>query len=103
MKLRKEKIKEGVKTILKKFCLNLWLLLVLLLVLDLVLGGVFFWKYYLKAEEKEITFSPPLKINQSLVNEFSSLTEEREKLFDRAQNKDYPQLFQPRYLLEEKE
>jgi len=101
MKVEDKKVKEGLKKILKRFWQNLILLLVLLLVLDLVLGGFFSWKYYLK--EKEISNPFPLKINQALIEKFSSTWEEKEIIFKAAEDKQYPELFRLTIVNEEEE
>ena len=93
MKLTFREIKEGLSQTLKKISSNLLLVLVLFLVLDLVLGGIFFWQYYLKAEKEEPQVILPLKINQALLQRFSSAWQEREELFGQAALKQYPELF----------
>ncbi len=93
MKIKGKKIKQGVRNIFKKLFQKIYLIFVLLVILNLILGEFFFWKYYLKAEEKEIEIPSSLKIDQTLLNKFSLNQREREELFKAALNKDYPELF----------
>ena len=93
MKLRGEKIKKGVINILKKFSQNLWLFLVFLLILDLLFGGIFFWKYYLQAKAREVQRAAYLRINQALMERFSEEWAQRERIFQQAETKEYPNLF----------
>lgn len=92
--INKKIIKKELLKILQKLSQNLFLVLVFLLVLDLIIGGLFFWKYYLKAQAREIMLPPVLKINQALLNKFSSQYLKREKIFQAAETKQYPDPFQ---------
>ena len=89
MKLGSGKIKENLQKSLKKFWQKLWLLLILLLILDLILGGVFFWKYYLQAQEKESSVIFPLKVNQALMEKVSTRWTQREIFFEETREKEY--------------
>ena len=93
MKIKISKIKEKLLEFLKKFWQNLFLVLILLLILDLILGGVFFWKYYLRPQEKEPQIIPPLKINQVLMEKVSEEWARRETIFKTAEEKGYPDPF----------
>ena len=89
-----KKVKNTVIKILKKLWQNLILLMIFFLVLDLIFGGIFFFKYYLLAKEKEPQVYIPLKINQTLMEKFSSEWQNREKIFKAAEEKEYPNPFQ---------
>lgn len=93
MEIKISKIKENLNKVLKKFWQNLFLILILLLVLDLILGGIFFWKYYLRAQEKEPQVILPLKINQALMEKVSEKWAEREAIFGKAAEKEYSDPF----------
>jgi len=76
--------------LLKKFWQNLFLVLILLLILALALGGIFFWKYYLRAQEEKVPFYvKPLKINQGLMEKVSGEWARRESIFKAAEEKEY--------------
>ncbi|MBZ9572716.1 hypothetical protein KJA17_00770 [Patescibacteria group bacterium] len=93
MKIKINKVKENLIELLKKFWQNLFLILILLLVLDLILGGIFFWKYYLRPQEKELQIIPPLKISQGLMEKVSGEWARRESIFKEAEEKEYPDPF----------
>ena len=88
-----KKIKAGVIKILKKLWQNLVFLMIFLLILDLIFGGIFFFKYYLLAEEEEPQVILPLKINQGLMEKVSSGWQEREIIFKAAAEKEYSDPF----------
>ena len=94
MKIEIKKIKEKLSKILRKFWQNLFLVLLLLLLLDLILGGIFFWQYYLKPKGTEAPcFVKPLKISQSSIEKVSSGWLQREAIFEKAAEKQYPDPF----------
>ena len=88
-----KKIKPGIVKVLNKFWQNLYLLMILLLVLDLVLGGIFFSKYYFEKEEKPQKYIP-IKVNEDLIEEFSLEYQNREKIFNKVEKKEYLNPFQ---------
>lgn len=94
MDIKIDKIKKPLIKLLKKFWKNLFLILIFLLLLDLILGGIFFQIFYLRAQEKEPQIILPLKINQVLLEKFSSQYSERESIFKESENKEYPDPFQ---------
>ncbi|MDI6883308.1 MAG: hypothetical protein QMC93_02435 [Patescibacteria group bacterium] len=83
------KIKKIISKVLKEFWQNLFLVLIFLLILDLIIGGIFFFEYYLKEKRGEFQVPPALKINQNLLNKFSSDWQDREINFERAKEKEY--------------
>ena len=94
MKIKISKIKEKLLEFLKKFWQNLFLVLILLLLLALALGGIFFWRYYLRAREEKVPLHvKPLKINQVLMEKVSGEWARRESIFDGAEEKEYPDPF----------
>jgi len=87
MKIIIFKIKEGLVKIFKKIWGNLFFLLLFFLILDLIIGIGFFLKYYLyqeKIEDYEI-----IKIDQVLLDNFSSQVQKREENFKKIENKTY--------------
>ena len=89
-----KKIKSGAIKILKKLWYNLILLMLFLLILDLIFGGIFFFKYYFLAKEKEPETYIPLRINKALMENFSAEFQKREKIFNNTEKKEYPDPFQ---------
>jgi hypothetical protein len=85
------KIKEFLVKALKKVWQNLFLFLFFLLFLDLVIAAVLFFKYSL--QNGKIETVSPLKINQGLIDKFSSENQKREKLFQEAKDKIYSDIF----------
>lgn len=96
MKMKPAKIKESLLALLKKLWRNLFLMMILLLLLDLILAGILFNKYYLKVEQEKVQPPIPLKINENLLNQFSSEWQRREEVFQAAASRPYPNLFQGR-------
>lgn len=92
MKLQIKKIEKELEKIGKKFWQTPFLILVFLLILDLIIGVVFFLKYYFLSPGE--FFYRPLKIHQNLIKSFSQEYQKRELLFEKAQQKVYPELFQ---------
>jgi hypothetical protein len=90
---KNKNIKEFIGNILKLFWQKLFLVLLLFLVLDLIIGTVFFFNHYLSVQERGKSFFLPLKINQTLANNFLKNFQEREKLFKTVSEKYYPNLF----------
>lgn len=87
MKIIFLKIKEGLVKILKKIWENLFFLFLFFLILDLIIGMGFFLKYYFyqeKIEDYEV-----IKIDQILLDNFSSQIQKREENFKKAENKTY--------------
>jgi len=89
-----KKIKDIIVKILKKLWQNLIVLMIFLLILDLIIGGIFFFKYYLLAKEKEPETYIPLRINNALMENFSAKFQERENNFNAAESKEYTDPFQ---------
>lgn len=93
MKFNQELIKKYFKGLSQKLGRNLLIIFVLFLLLDLCLGFVFFYRYYWKGIEKEVELPPPLKLNQALLNKFSSERTARENALKEIENKVYPDPF----------
>lgn len=85
------KIKNFLIKGLKKVWQNLFLLLAILLFLDLMITIIFFFKYSFQKEKLENRSS--LKINESLMKNFSLDNQKREAIFQEAKNKTYPDIF----------
>lgn len=94
MKFKIERIKNILLKILNKFWHKLFLILILLLVFDVLIGVILFSCYCSNIEQEETKFYLPLKINQDLINQLSSEYGKREKIFNQAKEKIYPDFFQ---------
>jgi len=95
MKIELKKFLNSLKNLKKRIFENLVLLLVTLLLIDLIIGGIFFWRYYLKVIKEELEITPSLKINQTLLNQFSNTYQKRQELFEEAKEKEYFDIFRP--------
>ncbi len=95
MKIIIFKIKKGLIKTLKKIWQNVFLLLFLFLILDLIIGVGFFLKYYSEQEKPE-DYSI-LRVNQDLLDNFSSEFQKREENFKNTENKTYLDLFRAEF------
>lgn len=100
MKINPAKIKKSTAKLLKKFWQNLFLMMLLLFLLDLIFGWLLLYRYYLKIEET-VQIPSPLKINEVLLNQFSSQWVSREEVFRAADEKQYPNPFRSRIPIEQ--
>ncbi len=95
MKIEIKNISSVLKGLKRKLLQNSLLLLIFFLLIDLIIGGIFFWKYYLKVIGEEPKMTPSSKINQTLLNQFSNTYQKRQKLFEKAKEKEYFDIFKP--------
>lgn len=77
------------------FWQNLLLVLITFLALDLVLGFIFFYVYYLKAQEEESVTSSILQVNHPLLESVFSRWNEKELRHQEAlsPSREFPDLF----------
>jgi len=104
MKIPKFKIKE-IKQFLKKLPRTLgkrsFLTFLGLLLIALIFSGFIFYKYSFLAEKEKLeVLEKPLKFNEKVYQEVLKIWQEKEKKFEEANFKKYPNPFQP--ILEEK-
>jgi len=85
------RIQNSLIKIVYKFWENLWLILILFLILDLIISGFLFFRYYLNKEK--IKAYSPIRINETLLNDFASQYENREFFFKKIETKIYSDPF----------
>lgn len=91
-----KKIKEFSKKIIFKLAENSLLVLVVLILITFLLGGLMFYKYSFLAEKKTPQIAPKsLKFKEDLYQKILETWQLRQKKFDEADLKEYPDLFQP--------
>jgi len=93
MKVDTKKIKKELKSILNVFWQRLFLVLLLFILIDFLIAGLFFYVYYVKAQEKEPVAPLLLNVNQVLLEGVFSKWDEKEVEFQKAISREFPNLF----------
>ncbi len=84
---------KKLKTIIEKIRLNMIFVLLIFLLIDLMIGGILFWYYGFYGINKDLQVTPPLVLNQSSLDEFSSRYSIREIEYNKALYKKYNNCF----------
>lgn len=93
MKSLIKNLKQQTKNTGKFIWENLFSVMIILFILDLAIAGLLFWQIYL-IREADVAVRPEiLQINQALLDDFSSQWQARVKAFEKADSKQYPNLF----------
>ena len=93
MKVDINKIKKELKPILNVFWQKLFLVLILFIVIDLLIGSLFFYSYYVKAQEEESAAPLLLGVNQVMLEGVFSKWDEKEVKFKEAISGEFPDFF----------
>ena len=86
-------IKKVSRKLLQKLNKNIVLVFLLFLCLDLIFGVFFFWYYDIRVEKKIIERQTPLRLNQGLLNNFSSSYQEKQENYFQIAEKNYKDCF----------
>ncbi len=77
----------------KFFVTHIYLVLILFLLIDLLILFLFFWQLYLNLDTQTLETPTSLKMDQALLQDFSSQYDTRQVNFDNALSKSYPDPF----------
>jgi hypothetical protein len=93
-KIRLDKLKKFLKVFLRALGEHAFLTSLVLIFLALIFGGIVFYIYSFSASKKTPPPSEkPVTINESSFNEVLKIWEVRQKRFDEAGTKEYPNPF----------
>jgi len=94
VKLKTKKIREFLLRLPRMVAKNQFLISLILIFLALILSSFIFYKYGILAERKEIeVLEKPLHFNEKTLQEILKVWAEREKRFNEAGLKEYPDPF----------